>query len=236
MMPVATKLTFICYLYFIFLVAALVYPELIQRTQANDSSYVPKSKRTYLMVWAHLMIAWFGGKWDYITTKIERMQITCRNQRKIRRSQRVAKIMQLPPERKNKGRVYLAFAALAMQARSANAYENSMAFDTDSGPIGIDNRCTACISHRIEDFEGQLYDSNRVIKGFGGTRTQNVKMGTIKWKWLDDEGKEHKFIIPKSYYVPDGKVRLLSPQHWGQTMKTNEKSLLGTGPVPRNSP
>lgn len=181
------------------------------------------------MVWAHLMIAWFGGKWDYITTKIERMQITCRNQRKIRRSQRVAKIMQLPPERKNKGRVYLAFAALAMQARSANAYENSMAFDTDSGPIGIDNRCTACISHRIEDFEGQLYDSNRVIKGFGGTRTQNVKMGTIKWKWLDDEGKEHKFIIPKSYYVPDGKVRLLSPQHWCQTMKTNKKPILGSG-------
>lgn len=217
------------YVYLIFLAIALVYPQLLERTQANDSSYVPKSQRTYLRIWTHLMIAWFGGKWDAITTKIEHMQITCRNKRRIRKSKRVATVMQLPPECKNKGRVYLVFAALAMQARSANAYENSIAFDTDSGPVGIDNRCTACISHRIEDFEGQLVDSNRSIKGFGGTRTKNIKMGTIKWKWLDDEGQEHKFLIPKSYYVPDGNVRLLSPQHWGQAMRKDKKPLSGTG-------
>lgn len=226
---VAHKLVFMSYVYLIFLAIALVYPQLLERTQANDSSYVPKSQRTYLRIWTHLMIAWFGGKWDAITTKIEHMQITCRNKRRIRKSKRVATVMQLPPECKNKGRVYLVFAALAMQARSANAYENSIAFDTDSGPVGIDNRCTACISHRIEDFEGQLVDSNRSIKGFGGTRTKNIKMGTIKWKWLDDEGQEHKFLIPKSYYVPDGNVRLLSPQHWGQAMRKDKKPLSGTG-------
>jgi hypothetical protein len=105
--------------------------------------------------------------------------------------------MQLPPECKYKGRKFLAaFAGLAMQTQSANAYENSMAFDTDSGPTGIDNRCAACVSHRIEDFEGQLVDSNRSIKGFGGTRTKNVKMGTIQWKWLDDEGKEQTILNP----------------------------------------
>jgi hypothetical protein len=155
--------------------------------------------------------------------------MACRNKRKIRKSKRVAEIMQLPPERKSKGRAYLVYCALAMQANSANAYQNSIAFDTDSGPVGIDNRCTACISDRIEDFEGHLSDSNRSIKGFGGTRTTNVKMGTIKWKWLDDEGKEHKFLIPKSYYVPDGKVRLLSPQHWAQSMKKGNKPVQGAG-------
>jgi hypothetical protein len=211
-MGVTTKIIFMSYLYLIYFIAVLVYPNYLQRTQANDSSYVPKSQRTYLMIWAYLMIAWFEGQWDTLANKIEGMQLTCRNKRKIRKSKRVAAIMQLPPENKYKGRIFVAFAALAMQAQGARAYENSLAFDTDSGPIGIDNRCTACISHRIEDFEGQLIDSNRFIKGFGGARTTNVKMGTIRWKWLDDKGQEHKFLIPKSYYVPDGNVRLLSPQ------------------------
>jgi transposase InsO family protein len=232
-MGVTTKIIFMSYLYLIYFIAVLVYPNYLQRTQANDSSYVPKSQRTYLMIWAYLMIAWFEGQWDTLANKIEGMQLTCRNKRKIRKSKRVAAIMQLPPENKYKGRIFVAFAALAMQAQGARAYENSLAFDTDSGPIGIDNRCTACISHRIEDFEGQLIDSNRFIKGFGGARTTNVKMGTIRWKWLDDKGQEHKFLIPKSYYVPDGNVRLLSPQHWGQAInaakKKDKQPLSGTG-------
>lgn len=43
-------------------------------------------------------------------------------------------------------------------------------FDTDSKPIGIDNRCSACILHDIKDFIGNLRQSNRTIKGFGGIR------------------------------------------------------------------
>ena len=44
-------------------------------------------------------------------------------------------------------------------------------------------------------------------------------MGTIKWKVEDDSGKVHTFQIPNSYYVPDGGVRLFSPQHWAKTQK-----------------
>ena len=42
---------------------------------------------------------------------------------------------------------------------------------------------------------------------------------------LDDQGLEHKFYFPRSSYItgssyiPEGKVRLLSPQHWAQTQK-----------------
>ena len=48
---------------------------------------------------------------------------------------------------------------------------------------------------------------------------EGVQIGTLKWKWLDDDGRTHTFLIPKSYYVPQGKVRLLSPQHWAQTRR-----------------
>ena len=93
-------------------------------------------------------------------------------------------------------------------------------FDTDSEMVGIDNRCSACISHDIKDFIGPLKESKRTIKGFGGIKhTSNIMEGTIKWKWEDDEGKVHKHVIPNSYYVPDGRVRLLSPQHWAKEQK-----------------
>ena len=109
--------------------------------------------------------------------------------------------------------------AVAMQAKSA-AEERTIQFDTDSVPVGIDNRCSACISHKAEDFIGQLKDSSKSIKGFGGARTTNIKVGTLSWTWNDDGGKPHKFIIPNSYYVPSGKVRLLSQQHWAKTQRT----------------
>ena len=41
-------------------------------------------------------------------------------------------------------------------------------------------------------------------------------------------GKKHTFTIPNSYYVPDGQVRLLSPQHWSQTQtKSSQRERCG---------
>ena len=96
-------------------------------------------------------------------------------------------------------------------------HTNVATFDTDTASIGIDNRCSACISHNIQDFDGPVRKVNRQIKGFGGERVMEVYQGTIVWKWLDNEGIRHKFRIPSSYYVPKGKCRLLSPQHWAKT-------------------
>ena len=54
--------------------------------------------------------------------------------------------------------------------------------------------------------------------------------GTIKWQWLDDLGRAHEFKIPNSYYVPEGGVRLLSPQHWAQEQRrSNRKGQLKYG-------
>ena len=92
-------------------------------------------------------------------------------------------------------------------------------FDTDSHPLGIDNRCTACISHDVKDFIGPLTDTDKSIKGFGGTTQGQVKIGTLKWRMEDDNGKIHIFKIPHSYYAPHGGVRLLSPQHWAKSLK-----------------
>ena len=111
----------------------------------------------------------------------------------------------------------LANVALACPAKQTTTQERIVKFDTDAKPIGVDNRCSACISPYIEDFIGPLEDTNKTIKGFAGARTNNPKIGTLRWQWSDDSGKIHTFEIPNSYYVPSCELRLLSPQHWAQT-------------------
>ena len=118
--------------------------------------------------------------------------------------------------------------AVSMQAKTNAIHQNAVTFDTDSQEIGVDNRCTGCISHVAEDFIGPLQDCNRSIKGFGGTRTTNIKIDTLRWQWQDDQGQVHTFLIPNSFYVPSGSVRLLSPQHWAQGQK-DRKPIQGTG-------
>ena len=113
------------------------------------------------------------------------------------------------------GKTGIGFAALSALAISAEKthWELRTTFDMDSYPIGIDNQCSACISYDSEDFIGLLIDTKCTIKGFGSTRTTNVQRGTLLWRWQDNIGQVHKFKIPNSYYVPSGRVCLLSPQH-----------------------
>ena len=91
--------------------------------------------------------------------------------------------------------------ALACPAKQIASQERIVTFDTDTKPIGVDNRC----------------NTNKTIKDFAGARTNNPMIGTLRWQWSDDSGKMHTFEIPNSYYVPEYELGLLSPQHWAQT-------------------
>ena len=91
------------------------------------------------------------------------------------------------------------------------------AFDTDSLDFGANNHWSACISNVKEHFVGDLVQTNKVIKGYGGTRVHNVWQGTMKLSVEDDTGQVETFTIPNSYYAPDVDARLLLPQHWRNT-------------------
>ena len=110
----------------------------------------------------------------------------------------------------------LALPLVAHSSELGIKSQRNFQVDADSRHIGIENRCTACISHQVSDFLPDLERSHRMIKGFGGSRTTNFMVGTLTWSWADDEGKIRSFLIPKLYYVPHGKCRLLSPQHWAK--------------------
>ena len=115
-------------------------------------------------------------------------------------------------------------------APSHDGIQVKASFDTDSLDFGVDNRCSACISNVKEHFVGDLLPTNKVIKGYGGIRVHNVYQGTLKLCLEDDSGQVETFLIPRSYYAPDGDARLLSPQHWASTMKNSQRPPKGIAP------
>ena len=114
-------------------------------------------------------------------------------------------------------------AIIAMSTHQSYHVSESVAFDTDSQLVGIDNRCSACIRHVCEDMPSELLPCHWSIKGFGGSKVWNIWHGTIKWCIEDDTGVKHTLIIPNSYSVPQAKVCLLSPQHWAQACTGADK-------------
>ena len=104
--------------------------------------------------------------------------------------------------------------AVAVYASTIKAHRITP-FDTDSAAVGIDNRASGCFSHVSTDIVGPLRDSNQIVKGFGGSHTSSVKIGTLKWTWLDDQGKEWTHYIPNSFYCEHGGVvEFINYQHY----------------------
>jgi hypothetical protein len=117
---------------------------------------------------------------------------------------------------------WVSLADLGMMMQQDFICENRVVFDTNSGKIGVDSRCSACISHVIGDFVGNMVDCGRIIKGFVGTRMTGVNMGKLVWRWKDNDGITHRSIIPNSCYVPSCKVRFLSRHHWDKSLQTSK--------------
>ncbi len=208
-------------MYMILMILTIFYPSLIGRKESsNTREYIPKGKRTVWHKATKIIANQIQKIYNGLISASERTKI----KRKIKERKRLARRWQedRPRPSRNLGLTISAISAIAMSVGHNNIWDmdqRRVNFDADSGSVGIDNRCSACISHRIEDFIGTPRETRRTIKGFGGAKTGNVMTGTILWRWTDDSGKIHKFKIPNSYYVPDGGVRLLSPQHWAQTQR-----------------
>jgi hypothetical protein len=208
-------------IYLVLLISQVVYPEMYE----THTSKIDERKPHRIAKWFEPATEWLIAKASKAGRAIDQWMATHKCRKHNRKAQAIARRMQQPRASGRRWMALVAYTAVAMQATDAYQHNTAAMFDTDSSPIGVDNRCTGCISNRIDDFEGPLTESGRSIKGFGGSRTNNVMIGTIVWRWQDDNGTIHKFTIPKSFYVKDGDARLLSPQHWAQT----QKDKTGTG-------
>ena len=72
-------------------------------------------------------------------------------------------------------------STVVAMAAATREHQEIGPFDTDSHLVGIDNRCSGCITHVRSDIPGALKECNRTIKGYGGVRHFKVWTGTIYW-------------------------------------------------------
>ena len=145
------------------LVSVIIFTKLIMGTIRWGYCYYALS----LVLSAQLM---------YLSTLAETMT----NARPIRHRRKQTSVRKgLPRARFRCIRGRLTMIVIVLSATTSA--QNHASFEMDSAPVGVDNRCLGCISHKVTDFIGELVDCNRTIKGFGSTRTTNIKIGTIKW-------------------------------------------------------
>jgi hypothetical protein len=68
---------------------------------------------------------------------------------------------------------------VASQSADGVHSEREVRFNMDSHSIGIDNRCSKCVSPGPLDFIGKVQNTNRTIVGFGALKVTGIKKGTI---------------------------------------------------------
>ena len=90
-------------------------------------------------------------------------------------------------------------------------------FDSDSFQIAIDNCASYCMTNCESDFIDTPKVIDRPVTGLG--QQTATKQGTVHWHITDDNGKVHAFTLPGVLLLPNLPFRVLSPQHWSQTLR-----------------
>ena len=162
----------------------LTSPTTIASYQANTKNdFAPKHSKQWK--WMARMTKGVQCAFARLDQKVSSWDTSKRDRERYKRAERAAKYVHFTAVRRDsKVMALIAFWALCLQAKGkVKPMANSVTFDTDSGRIGVDNRTTGCISSFPSDFkEGTLQPTKRWIKGFNGSRTQNVQTGTLIWK------------------------------------------------------
>jgi hypothetical protein len=104
--------------------------------------------------------------------------------------------------------------------------ENTMYFDTDTTFIICDNSSNVHICNDKRMFQ-DLKDvtSPNVVATIGGKNSSPSGVGTVKWTWKDDDGKDHTFIFENVLYFPNSPVNVLSVTSLADFLNDDE----GTG-------
>ena len=69
-------------------------------------------------------------------------------------------------------------------------------FDSDSTSVVCDNSANVHICNAKRMFVGELSTtSNHTVATIGGKGHAPSGMGTVNWRWKDDTGKEHEYLV-----------------------------------------
>ena len=158
-----------------------VYDTLKEEEEGKVRPYIPRCQRmANKYKWLGAIQKGFKYVEKSLTTYIHNLQVKRPKQRRCGTQRRTTTTVRRKRRKRfRKHKRDLLMACMALQSPSVHGYdeggilqcyESIARFDTDSIQIGVDNRCSATMSHDISDFIGPLEPTNRTIKGFGGVQ------------------------------------------------------------------
>ena len=102
----------------------------------------------------------------------------------------------------------------------------SVRFDADSVTVVCDNSANVHVCNDKSCFVGEIkLDRSLQVATIGGKKNTSAGIGTVRWKWKDDDGVFHTFEIRDVLYFPDSPVNILSVTKFADQLNDDE----GTG-------
>ena len=89
--------------------------------------------------------------------------------------------------------------------------DQSIKFDTDSSTIICDNSANAHICNDKTMFiSPPCRTDQHYAATIGGAKNSATGMGTTRWRWKDDGGKQHMIDVVNVLYLPQSPLNILS--------------------------
>jgi len=102
----------------------------------------------------------------------------------------------------------------------------AVSFDTDSVTAVCDNSANVHICNNKSMFIGEIRKTDKhYVATIGGQKNAATGMGTVRWEWKDDNGKQHTYDIEDTLYFPSSPVNILSVTSFAEQLKDDD----GTG-------
>ena len=99
-------------------------------------------------------------------------------------------------------------------------------FDTDNQFVICDNAANTHICNDKRMFINLTDEVNpSTVATIAGKNSLPKGIGTVKWTWLDDDGRQHEYELKDVYYFPQSPVNILSVTTFANDLKDEE----GTG-------
>jgi hypothetical protein len=192
--------------------------------------YIPKSNRdrTESWLWKRIPETWIRARSSSGPRAVTRLAGRGTSPEKGFSYQSYSPAAQRRAGRKSNRRLAKSLQLVALTCMAGASIDRTMAFDSDSKQIAIDNCSSRCLTNSAKDLlPGTVRKCNVVVTGVGGKVKCKTK-GTVSWTIEDDQGRAHDLIIPDTPVCSALPHRLLSPQHWAQeTEKASRIPLRG---------
>ena len=116
--------------------------------------------------------------------------------------------------------------AIALNIDDKVGSSASVRFDADSVTVVCDNSANVHVCNDKSCFVGEItMDRSLQVATIGGKENTSAGIGTVQWKWKDDDGVFHTFEIRDVLYFPESPVNILSVTKFADQLNDDE----GTG-------